>query len=253
MTVTGTLPFDRMYVTVMPTGSHERDMGDTVKGHSAVCAMAIPFTAWKHMQFTVEQVGRSTKSPQYTHRARTACALRAHRVCTARAPRVHRARTAISTPSCSHAVQKSRLWLHSQCSKLKTSPNHLQNKTEADRQQQRVENGRSGGGGWRGYSGVWHCTPDGCDPRAKLFPWPGQGRRATRFRAGPAAPKLFRLSPGSKARQTWVPRAARAPFPGRFTRPSQPRIAPKSFRLVSTLHVPRVVEGVGLLRVVEGC
>ena len=31
MTVIGTLsPFDRVEVTVMPAGSHERDMGDTV-------------------------------------------------------------------------------------------------------------------------------------------------------------------------------------------------------------------------------
>ena len=70
MTVAGTLsPFDQVSVTVMPAGS---DMGETVRGHSAVCAMAMPLTAWKHMHFTVEQVGGSTKSPQYTHRARTA-------------------------------------------------------------------------------------------------------------------------------------------------------------------------------------
>ena len=42
--------------------------------------MAIRFTAWKHMHFTVEQVVRSTKSPQYTHRARMVCAPGAHRV-----------------------------------------------------------------------------------------------------------------------------------------------------------------------------
>ena len=46
------------------------------RGHSAVCAMAIPFTFWTRMHFTVEQVGRSTKSHQHTHRAPTACALR---------------------------------------------------------------------------------------------------------------------------------------------------------------------------------
>ena len=47
-------PFCRVQATVMPAGNHERDMGGTVRGHSAVCAMAIPFTAWKHMHFTVE-------------------------------------------------------------------------------------------------------------------------------------------------------------------------------------------------------
>ena len=30
-------------------------MGETVWGHSAVCAMAIPFTAWKHMHLNVEK------------------------------------------------------------------------------------------------------------------------------------------------------------------------------------------------------
>ena len=41
MTVAGTLsPFDRVHFTVMPAGSHERDMGATVM------EMAIPFTAW---------------------------------------------------------------------------------------------------------------------------------------------------------------------------------------------------------------
>ena len=73
MMVAGTLsPFHRMSVTMMPAGSHKRHMGETVRGHSAVCAMVTPFTAWKHMHFTVEQVGRSTKSPQYKHRACTA-------------------------------------------------------------------------------------------------------------------------------------------------------------------------------------
>ena len=49
MTVAGTLsPFNQVSVTVMPAGSHERDMDETVKRHSAVCAMAIPFTAGKH-------------------------------------------------------------------------------------------------------------------------------------------------------------------------------------------------------------
>ena len=43
MTVAGTLsPFDQVSVTVMPAGS---DMGETVRGHSAVCAMAMPLTA----------------------------------------------------------------------------------------------------------------------------------------------------------------------------------------------------------------
>ena len=51
----------------MPAGNHERDMGETGRGHSAVCAMATPFTALKHMHFTVEYGGRSTKSPQDTH------------------------------------------------------------------------------------------------------------------------------------------------------------------------------------------
>ena len=73
MMVAGTLsPFDRMQVTVMPAGSHERDMGETVRGHGAVCAMAIPVTARRHMHFAVEQVDRSAKSPQYTHRVCTA-------------------------------------------------------------------------------------------------------------------------------------------------------------------------------------
>ena len=55
MTVVGTLsPVDRVWVTVMPTGSHERDMDETVRGHSAACAMVLPFTAWKHMHFTVK-------------------------------------------------------------------------------------------------------------------------------------------------------------------------------------------------------
>ena len=34
--------------------------------------MAMPFTAWEYMHFTVDQVGTSTKSPQHTHRARPA-------------------------------------------------------------------------------------------------------------------------------------------------------------------------------------
>ena len=42
------------------------DMGATVRGRSVVCAMVIPFTAWKDMHFTVEWVGGSTKPPQYT-------------------------------------------------------------------------------------------------------------------------------------------------------------------------------------------
>ena len=29
------------------------------------CAMGMPVTAWKHVHFTVEWVGRSTRSPQY--------------------------------------------------------------------------------------------------------------------------------------------------------------------------------------------
>ena len=54
MTVAGTLsPFDPVYVTMMPARSHERDMGESEKGQSAVCAMVIPFTTWKHMHFTV--------------------------------------------------------------------------------------------------------------------------------------------------------------------------------------------------------
>ena len=94
MTVAGTQsPFDRMWVTLMPARSHERDMGETVRGHSAVCAMVVPFTASKRMHFTVEQVGGSTKSPQYTHRARGACAARAHRIsyslCTLHAALIH--------------------------------------------------------------------------------------------------------------------------------------------------------------------
>ena len=55
MTVAGTLsPFDRVQVIVMQAGSHDRDMGETVRRHSAVCAMVIPFTVWKHMHFTVK-------------------------------------------------------------------------------------------------------------------------------------------------------------------------------------------------------
>ena len=78
MTVGGTLsPFDRVQVRMMPAGGLE-NLGENVRGHSAVCAMAIPFTAWKH--FTAEKVGRSTNSPQYMHCARTACAPRAPRV-----------------------------------------------------------------------------------------------------------------------------------------------------------------------------
>ena len=58
--VAGTLsPSDQMSVTVMPAGSHERGMGETVTGHGAVCAMALPFTAWKHIHFIVTQVARS--------------------------------------------------------------------------------------------------------------------------------------------------------------------------------------------------
>ena len=74
MRVAGTLsPFDWIEVTVMPTGSHERETGEIVRGRHAVCAMAIPVTAWKHMHFTIEYVGTSTKSPQCTHRVRTVC------------------------------------------------------------------------------------------------------------------------------------------------------------------------------------
>ena len=37
MTVAGILsPFDRVEVIVMPAGSHEREMGELVRGHSAV-------------------------------------------------------------------------------------------------------------------------------------------------------------------------------------------------------------------------
>ena len=50
----------------MPGLSHESDMGETVRGHSAVYAMVTPFTAWKHMHLTVGKVDRSTKSSQYT-------------------------------------------------------------------------------------------------------------------------------------------------------------------------------------------
>ena len=81
MTVAGTLsPFHRVWVTVMPAGSHERDMGDTARGHDAVCAMVIPLTACKTHALRRQQVGRSTKSPQYPEP-------RARRVCTAHAPR----------------------------------------------------------------------------------------------------------------------------------------------------------------------
>ena len=74
MTVAGTLsPFD--------WGSHEKDMVDTIKGHSVVCAtvcaMVIPFTAWKHVHFAVKYVGRSTEQPQYTRTVHAPCA---HRV-----------------------------------------------------------------------------------------------------------------------------------------------------------------------------
>ena len=89
MPVAGTpTPFDRVWVRVMSAGSHGRDMSETVRGHGAVCAMAMPFASWKHVHFTVERVGRSTKSPQYTQRARTACTSPAHRVYIARAPRI---------------------------------------------------------------------------------------------------------------------------------------------------------------------
>ena len=57
----------------MPAGGHERDVSGTVRGHSAVCAMVLPSTAWKHTHFTVEWVGRSTEPAHDTHRARTAC------------------------------------------------------------------------------------------------------------------------------------------------------------------------------------
>ena len=50
ITVAGTpSPFDRVQLTVMPAGSHERDMRQTVWGHNAICAMVIPFTACKHI------------------------------------------------------------------------------------------------------------------------------------------------------------------------------------------------------------
>ena len=42
---------------------HERDMGETIRGPSAAHAMEIPFTAWKHMHLTIEQLGRSAQSP----------------------------------------------------------------------------------------------------------------------------------------------------------------------------------------------
>ena len=63
MRVAGTpSPLDRMWVTVMPAESREGDMGEIIRGHSAVRATATPFTACGHMYFTVEQAGRSTKS-----------------------------------------------------------------------------------------------------------------------------------------------------------------------------------------------
>ena len=79
MTVAGTqTPFDRVWAAVMPAGSHGRDMGRNCTGaqRSAVCAVAIPVTAWKRVHLTVEQGGRPTESPRYTHRARAARAPR---------------------------------------------------------------------------------------------------------------------------------------------------------------------------------
>ena len=43
-----TLAFDWVQVTVMPAGSHKKEILVAAKGHSAVCVMLIPFTAWKH-------------------------------------------------------------------------------------------------------------------------------------------------------------------------------------------------------------
>ena len=54
ITVASTLsPFDWMWVTLMPVGNHERDMGEIVRGHNAICAMAIPHMAWTHVHLTV--------------------------------------------------------------------------------------------------------------------------------------------------------------------------------------------------------
>ena len=53
MTVAGTpSPFDQVWVTAILTGRHESNVGETVRGHSAVRAMVTPFTAW-NMHFTV--------------------------------------------------------------------------------------------------------------------------------------------------------------------------------------------------------
>ena len=58
---------------MIPAGNHERDIGETVRGHSAVCAMVISFAAWKHMCFNVKYVGRSTKPSPHAHCVCTAC------------------------------------------------------------------------------------------------------------------------------------------------------------------------------------
>ena len=43
-----------------------------LQGHSAVYAMVLPFTLWKHMHFAIELVGRSTKLRPYAHCVGTA-------------------------------------------------------------------------------------------------------------------------------------------------------------------------------------
>ena len=69
MTVAGPLsPFDWVRVTVMPAGSHDRDMADTVREYTVICAMFIPLTAWNHRH---GPVGKSMELPQYTHHACT--------------------------------------------------------------------------------------------------------------------------------------------------------------------------------------
>ena len=40
----------------------------SVRGHSPICAMAIPFITWKHMHCPVNYVLRSMELPQYVHR-----------------------------------------------------------------------------------------------------------------------------------------------------------------------------------------
>ena len=62
----GTLsPVDRMLVTVVPAGSHERDKDEIVRGRNAVCARTTSLTAWKYMHFTVKQAGRSTNKKKW--------------------------------------------------------------------------------------------------------------------------------------------------------------------------------------------